>query len=455
MGLTFYTTSLAKELLADDGVMFISIDENEYANLDLLLNEIFGEPNNLCTFIWKKKRGGGNDSVYVAVEHEYVLMVSKNREKLPPLFTPYSEEYLSRYKEVDENGRYFWDTFKRKSGKQYYPITCPDGTVLEYDENGTRISWLRSEKTFRKNLSEGEVRFQQRADGSWSVQFKQRLPKGKKLRSILTDYGTTSEGNEDIQAVFGMSVFDNPKPVRLMKHLIESTCSEGDYVLDFFSGSATTAQAVMESASTQIPGLNFILVQIDEAIVPTRSEEARNAISLGFETIDALARERINRVADRILSTAQSQVDCGYKLYFLHTPSGELLDDLMAFDPERGNALFAGDYVSKFSIGQTPGHATILHTWLNMDGYGLSAVPSKLLLGTYELDICGDTGYIIQPGLTSDDVVELVRLLENNEIDVSRMVVLGYSVTFNVMHELKKNLSVLKSGRSVSVIERL
>src|SRR5699024_7630525 len=170
---------LARDLLSDDGVIFISIDDNELYNLRLLCDDIFGEANFITNLIWQNKKGGGNDATHVAIEHEYVVMIAKNKELLLPLFEKYEEKYLKRYNEEDEIGRYYWDTFRRKSGKQYYPIECPDGTVLEFDENNNPISWLRSEKRFHDDLKKGEIKFEKRETG-WSVMFKQRLPKGKK-----------------------------------------------------------------------------------------------------------------------------------------------------------------------------------------------------------------------------------------------------------------------------------
>lgn len=446
---------LAKELLAGDGVMFISIDENEYANLLNLISEIFGESNSLATFIWQKKKGGGNDSVYVAIEHEYVVMLTRNADKLDHLFVPYSEEYLSRYKEKDEVGRFYWDTFRRSSGKQYYAITAPDGTVLENDEQGNPISWLRSETTFQKNLKDGEARFVQKDNGNWSVQFKQRLPLGKKPRSILRDAGTTSTGNDDASRYFSMEVFDNPKPVQLVKVLAAIVTKENDVILDFFSGSGTTAEATFSLNSGDLESRRYILVQIPEDLDSGKITLAKkNALSLGFRTIDEIGRERIKRAAAKIKDETGADIDYGFRLYRLEEPSGRVLDQLERFDPDDAGALFSGDYVSKFDLNGTPGHDTVLATWLVKDGFGLTASPEKVKLAGYGLDVCGDSGYIIGTGLTSDDVVALVRLLESGELELSRVVVFGYSVEFSVMHELKKNLAVLKSGKSVDVIER-
>ncbi len=261
---------LARNLLADDGVIFISIDEIEFAKLRLLCDEIFGEENHIADLVWQNKKGGGNDAKYVAVEHEYILMYAKNEVSLHHLFEPYKPEYLQRYKDEDEVSRFYWDTFKRKSGKQYYPITCPDGTVLQYDEYGNEISWLRSEERFKSDVKKGDIRFV-KTDYGWSVQFKQRLPQGKKPRSIfleesiLTDKGTTSSGSEQVLKLFSQNIFPNPKPIELIKHLIGFCTHTDDYVLDFFAGSGTTAQAVLELNRETNSNRKFIMVQLPES----------------------------------------------------------------------------------------------------------------------------------------------------------------------------------------------
>jgi len=192
---------IAKKLLTEQGVIFISIDDNEQAALKLLCDEILGEHNYITSLIWQKKKGGSNDSRHVATEHEYILVYANHIDDLNNIFIEYDENYVSRYKEKDEIGKYFWDTFKRKSGKQYYPIICPDGTVLQYDENGEPISWLRSEARFLSDLKAGEVRIIE-VNGKWTVHFKQRQPKGYKPRSIITEYGTTSTGADQAKKIF-------------------------------------------------------------------------------------------------------------------------------------------------------------------------------------------------------------------------------------------------------------
>ena len=240
---------IAKKLLSERGIIFISIDDNEVSNLRLLCDDkdrgFFGENNFIAQLIWQKKKGGGNDSKFVATEHEYVLVYAKNIFETPNIFIPYGNEYLARYKETDEFGRFFWDTFKRKSGKQYYPIECPDGSILEKEDNGEPISWLRSKPRFLSDLAKGEARIVKIKD-KWTVHFKQRQPEGYKPRSLMVEYGTTSSGADSLKNIFNVTrVFDNPKPIELLSFLLKFG-GKNSMVLDFFAGSGTTLHAVMQ-----------------------------------------------------------------------------------------------------------------------------------------------------------------------------------------------------------------
>ncbi len=325
---------LAKNLLKDDGVIFISIDDSEVRNLKNICDEVFGAANFVAQLIWQNKKGGGNDSKHIAIEHEYILVYARNIHLLGEFYESYSEDYIKRYKEQDEIGRYFWDTFKRKAGKQYYPITCPDGTVLEYDEDGNAISWLRSKARFDSDMEAGEIRIIKLGE-KWSVQFKQRIPLGKTPRSIFTtetvisEQGTTSTGASDVYEYFKKDVFSNPKPVELIRFLLGFGLSKADIVLDFFSGSATTAEAVMKE---NIDGRNakYILVQLPEDIDPMLNSSsanakrvAENAVAVLDElkrphTISELAKERIRRAAKKIAEeNTGAAFDGGFRVFKL------------------------------------------------------------------------------------------------------------------------------------------
>lgn len=324
---------IAKNLLTEDGVIFISIDDSENKNLKNVCDEIFGAANFVSQLIWQNKKGGGNDSKYIAIEHEYILVYARNISALSEFYEAYSDDYIKRYKEHDEIGRFFWDTFKRKSGKQYYPIVCPDGTVLQFDDDGNPISWLRSKARFESDIKSGEIRIVKLGD-KWSVQFKQRIPLGKTPRSIFTtetvftEQGTTSTGSSDVYEYFKKDVFSNPKPVELIKFLLGFGLQKDDIVLDFFSGSATTAEAVMRS-NAEGKRCKYILVQLKEDIDPMLNSAsanakrvAENAVAVLDELrrphiIPELAKERIRRAGAKIKEeaglTAQN-LDVGFRV---------------------------------------------------------------------------------------------------------------------------------------------
>lgn len=275
----------------------------------------------------------GNDFIYA---DDFMRSQEQENQQIALLgefYESYSDDYIKRYKEEDNIGRFFWDTFKRKAGKQYYPITCPDGTVLEYDEDGNAISWLRSKARFDSDIAAGEIRIIKIGE-KWSVQFKQRIPLGKTPRSIFTtetvidDRGTTSTGASDVYDYFKKDVFSNPKPVELIRFLLGFGLGENDIVLDFFSGSGTTAEAVMRS-NLEGGKNKFILVQLPENIDPLVNSSsanakrvAENAVSVLDEMehphlLTELAKERIRRAGEKIKSESPlttADLDVGFRV---------------------------------------------------------------------------------------------------------------------------------------------
>lgn len=168
---------LAANLLRDDGVIFISIDDNEVVNLRKLCDEVFGEENFVGNYIKQSKVGGGSDSKFIVKEHEYCLCYSKSINNLKEMFIEHNSDYLKRYSEEDDHGKYFWDTFARPGLKKpiIYDIIAPDGTIIN---NG----WIHSKDRFEEEYKNGEVRIIKKPNGDWSVQFKQYLNEnGKNL----------------------------------------------------------------------------------------------------------------------------------------------------------------------------------------------------------------------------------------------------------------------------------
>lgn len=382
---------LSRNLLRDDGIICISMNDSEIKNLKYICDEIFGESNFISQLIWQNKKGGGNDSTYVAIEHEYILIYAKNISMLHEFYQSYSEEYLARYKESDDVGRYYWDTYKRKSGKQYYAIKCPDGSFLEKDADGNPISWLRSENRFYQDIKDGEVRIVKNND-KWSVQFKQRMPKGKKPRSIFTtetivsEKGTTSSGSSDVYKYFKKNVFSNPKPVDLIKHLLSFCTGSDDIIMDFFSGSATTCEAVFSSNMEDAGHRRFIAVQISEKIECTNKETnsdliSKNAIAVLDEIkkphlITELALERIRRAGAEYKKAIDGQdLDVGFRIFYVDTTN---MEDVYYSSKEYKQETLNG-LVNNIKNGRTPDDllAAIMIEW----GLELSLPYESMALG--------------------------------------------------------------------------
>lgn len=268
---------LLRELLREDGMIFISIDDNEVAHLRMLMNEVFGDENFVAELVWHKKKGGGSDAKFFAIEQEYILVYARNKASASDLYEKYDDEYLKRYSESDSIGRYFWDTYMRKAGKQFYAVRAPDGTTISKDSKGRPISWIRSEARFKTDLASGEARFVKHGKG-WSVVFKQRLPEaGKTPRSIITDY-STSDGNDELLNFFGKAVFDNPKPSGLLQKLIGSVAKKEEIVLDSFAGSGTTAHAVLALNKEDGGNRRFVLVEMEDYADKITAERVRRVI---------------------------------------------------------------------------------------------------------------------------------------------------------------------------------
>ncbi|MDO7816364.1 site-specific DNA-methyltransferase [Helicobacter pylori] len=307
---------LARDLLKEDGVIFISIDDNECANLKILCDEIFGEGNFVGDFIKQSKIGGGSDSKFIVKEHEYCLVYAKNINLTNEMFLKHDDDYLKRYKEIDDKGRFFWDTFSRRglTNPIIYEIKAPDGTLI-------KDGWIRSEETFKKNYQDGEVRIIKIKD-KWSVQFKQYLNlNGKKPRSMTTDFGGSIEGKNDIINLFNSDkIFSYPKSIKFISTLLKIATNEGDIILDFFAGSGTTAHAVMELNAEDKGNREFILVQIDEEIKEDESayDFCKNVLKSAKPIISDITIERVKRAAQKIIeSSKDSGLDLGFKVYTL------------------------------------------------------------------------------------------------------------------------------------------
>ena len=248
---------LLHRLLSETGVIFINLDEIEHAYCKVLCDEIFGRKNYLGDLIWQKRKGGGNDSHFFAIDHDYILVYAKNSDKryhIEKWKVSQIEEYLKRYKEVDDCGnRYYWDTLARDGLQNPIPVTieCPDGYLL-------KINSQKSLETIQTGLKDGTIRLTKGKNG-WTLHHRVYIPQGQVLRSILTNVGTNKTAGDEIAELFtDAKSFDYPKPESLIQSIIELCTNSGDIILDSFLGSGTT------SAVAQKMGRKWIGVELRE-----------------------------------------------------------------------------------------------------------------------------------------------------------------------------------------------
>lgn len=312
---------VARDLLTKDGVIFISIDDNEIENLRKICDEIFGEDNFVAQFIWKKKQGGGNDSSFVVAEHEYILCFAKDTSYLQLNVDKKYKLDDNLYPFSDEKGDYGLITLDKASiqfsPSLVYDITGPDGTIYRPRiVKGKQSCW-------RWGKAKVEAEYDELVFKNGKVYTKYYRPEGVTPRSLLIDaiYGRTESGNDDIKSLFTPNPFSYPKPILLVGHFCAIGTSNDDIILDFFSGSATTAHAVMKLNAEDGGHRKFIMVQLPE--VTDEKSEARKA---GYETICQIGEERIRRAGKKIKEEAGlngQDLDTGFRVLKLDSSNME------------------------------------------------------------------------------------------------------------------------------------
>ena len=293
---------LARELLSDDGVIFISIDDNEDRNLRLLCDEVFGEPNFVAQLIWERAYSPKNDAKFVSNSHDYVLVYAKNIARFVIGRLPRTEEANARYKNPDNDPRGVWKpsdmSVKTYNAETDYPITTPSGRIVEPPAGRC---WRLSRNAFRERLQDNRIWFG--PDGDSVPCIKRFLTElkfdGMAPTSIMfyKEVGHSQDGAKELVSLFdGKGFFDGPKPTRLLQRLMTlANLSEGDVVLDFFSGSASTAHAVFRQELDKGLGYRFVLVQL-----PEDTDPKREACKDGYATLCDIGEERIRRAGNKI-----------------------------------------------------------------------------------------------------------------------------------------------------------
>ncbi|EED2216516.1 site-specific DNA-methyltransferase, partial [Campylobacter jejuni] len=324
LGFMLPRLKLARDLLREDGVIFISIDDNEQANLKILCDEIFGKENFISCFIWQKKSGGGQ-AKYFYEGHEYMLIYTKDKTNLNGLF---------KFKEKPEINN---DLIRKVHGKytnnesikkilNLYPKDTVDHRNLMFEELDIFLKEnMISEKKYndiKSKIDSGEYFLQQYKDTKFHLICSYQDDNLSKMYSIFSGHWT-SDGNEEIESIFnGKLVFENPKPTTLIKEIFFANTNQNDIILDFFAGSGTTAQAVMELNAEDNGNRKFILVQLDEKIDENKSKVAydfcKNELGSENPVISDITIERVKRAGEKILKENRDKnLDLGFKVFSL------------------------------------------------------------------------------------------------------------------------------------------
>lgn len=443
---------LARDLLSEDGVIFISIDDNEVYNLKLICDDIFGEENFVEALKWKRKKQPSFLGKHTAKMMEYVLVYANNQESLEKLSIENISDSTKKVINISNNesirvfnpgvevkgiedgviraGRYLIRTMEVE---YLSDIIVKNSRTVNRVEVSSKFS-VSQEKI--NNFIEEKLLYITAQKGLRRYVSELEKDTRKSITDLLLDeWGDNQESDKQIIELFGKKIFETPKPIELIYNLASSVFSEDTIILDFFSGSATTAHAVMKLNAEDDGNRKYIMVQLPEII-----EEGKPAYEAGYRTIDQIGMDRIIKAADKIKEeNPDLEADLGFKHFILQEPTPNTLDKIEEFDPDE-NKLFADK-----TLLDEFGKPTILSTWLVRDGYGLTVEPEELDLSGYKGYFIDKHLYLIDTEIPNEAIEEIVVKYETDgSFNPENIVLFGYSFTWTQMEQLKINLKRLK-----------
>lgn len=314
---------LARNLLTDDGVIFISIDDNEQENLEKICDEVFGRTNMVGMILWKKKTNGNNMGFLPPV-HDYILCYAKSIEMISEMGYPVTNEFISKtFSNPDEDARGPWTTSDLSANHKgpYFAICNPKTGEIHYPPQGRY--WVFNEQEVKKRIADGRIIFGKSGTGRPIQKIFLSSRKLSKIRadSWWADNGMNEDATKELSELFGVTkLFTHPKPSKLLYHLCKICTDNNDCILDFFSGSATTAHAVMQLNAEDGGRRKFIMVQL-----PEPCDEKSEAYKAGYKNICEIGKERIRRAGEKILkeqlannnstlNSPNSKLDIGFRV---------------------------------------------------------------------------------------------------------------------------------------------
>ncbi len=483
--------TLARELLSDDGVIFISIDDNEQNNLKLLCDDIFGEENYIEQFInqvrYASKSLNEKDDFQKLVE--FCFIYAKGKRNFIPK-KPFKQYDINKFnfeiiekasgKKVQMGGKEVtiftkgeYEIVKHDSGDiDLLKETWASGSVLKGNTSG---KFFATHLEQRKEIDGLNILYRVEGIGEDGIGYryfvgpqKATATKGRffsgvplNKRSELLQTGAAikqtpivnfydySADIGNIRQEGGVNFRSGKKPVKMLLNFLNiSNLDDNAIVLDFFSGSASTAHAVMQLNAEDENGgkRKFIMVQIEEEL-----KKEDEAYKEGYRTICDIGIERIKRAAAKIKQDTNADIDYGFKVYTLNSLAEKTLDKCISF-AEAKQATLQDDYVDLFAFSGVAGVDTILQTWKVQDGYGFTCTHEVIDIEGYSAYLCENTLYLIHPNVKSASLKRLCEKLKTDCKQVTRLVVYGYSFSKEALHELESNIK--QSEYTVSIIKR-
>ena len=484
---------LAKSLLANNGVIFISIDDNEQGNLKLICDDVFGEQNFAGQIVVVNNLKGRNDRANIATTHEYLLMYVS--EKFISGGMPLTDEQKAQYKYIDENGNAYALRDLRKRGRpdrredrpnMYFPIyynpttekcsmTAQHGyeKIVPLRGDGSDGRWRWGKDHVANSL---EILHPAKNNkGKWGI--KHRVYLNPALNPVISDDEfdefdedeertskaksfwqggelSTDVARRTLKSILPEAEFDYPKSVELIKRVLHMGLSgeSNGIVCDFFSGSATTMQAVQEFNIDRNSMVSCILIQLPENLddkIPYSSGEALSSLKKNISfldankrphTLDFLGIERIIRAAKAIKEKyPDTTADLGFKHYTLQEVSQSTLDKMESFDNS--------GFVTDTTVYDEFGANTVLTTWLVHDGYGFNNDMQMVDLAGYTAYWCRNHLYFINPGMTEDAIKALIEKYNSQgSFNPQNIILFGYSFNYVEMENLKTNVKMLRDS---------
>lgn len=462
---------LAKKLLKESGVIFVSIDDNEQANLKLLMDEIFGEDSFTGEFIWTRKKKGAFLNKQIRKMTEYILYYTPSNnlhvnfgekaysDKMQPIVkrTNSVKELIFPANSVKtklNDGKYEIIIDENPTGVSFLnPFNIKDGVVIDELRTKARYTW--SQEFLDKEIESGSIVNLSTKFGFNVLRSGQedRIKAPSTIIDLKVGVGTNEDATEEVSKLFSTEageIFSYNKPRSLLKYLVNMiTYDQKDgIILDFFAGSATTADAVMQLNAEDGGDRRYIMVQLPE---PTKLDSA--AYKAGYTSIDQISRERIGKAAKKIKGDNPLQIetqDFGFKNYYFVEPSQQTLDQL-DFDNDLQLDIF-DDMISAFSSeklgveGQAEGFDTILQTHMVSDGYKFDTSVEMLEFAGVKLPYVNKQRiYLITNQWTAQNTKALVNAIGTNQLAVQTIVVYGYTIDMESLRELEIALNQLEN----------